>query len=392
MAFDSLSHFSVHNSLYILAVLALVLWISDWLAKKPVFNKFGIALIVIILTALLANLGMVPAAANPIYDGIFNYVAPIALFLLLLDVNLAQLKQAGIPILVVFLLGSMGTLLGVLVATFIVRDRPFFEGVYPALAGMFAGTYTGGSINFNAVALHYRVVEKGALYTSAVAADNIITTLWFFVTVALPVGLQRLLPRRVAGPRSRDPRPETHQPTDEVAILSLKTISIWVGLGCLTLFVSDSITDYLASIGIPIPSIILLTTLALLIAQIPVISKLKGNMLLGSWAIYLFLAVVGAYCDFGALSESGQVAIALLLFVSITVVVHGLFLFGLCVFSKVDWQMIAIASQANIGGGTTAMALAKNFNRNELILPAIIIGSIGNALGTYLGFAVAAGL
>jgi uncharacterized membrane protein len=51
--------------------------------------------------------------------------------------------------------------------------------------------------------------------------------------------------------------------------------------------------------------------------------------------------------------------------------------------------MAAIASQANIGGGTTAMALAKNFGRNELILPAILIGSLGNALGTYLGFMVA---
>jgi uncharacterized membrane protein len=35
------------------------------------------------------------------------------------------------------------------------------------------------------------------------------------------------------------------------------------------------------------------------------------------------------------------------------------------------------------------MALAKNFKRDELILPAIIIGSFGNALGTYLGFMVA---
>ena len=383
--------FQIQDPLYILAVLAGVLWISDWLSKKPVFNKFGIALTVIILTAVLSNLGAVPASSNPIYDGIFSYVAPIALFLLLLDVNLSQLKKVGLPVLLVFLMGSLGTLLGIVTAYYLVQDHPYFQGMYQALAGMFAGTYTGGSINFNAVALHYGVVDKSVLYTNAVAVDNVITTLWFFITVALPVGLQRLFPRKqVAGPvlNSGAGQPST----DEEDVLSLKSLSIWVVLGCLVLFVSNTICNTLSSIGIEVPSILLLTTIALLIAQIPAVNRLRGNMLLGSWAIYLFLAVVGAYCDFGALAGSGAIALSLLVFVTVTVLVHGLFLFGLNLFSKYDWQLIAIASQANIGGGTTAMALAKNFNRNELILPAVIIGSIGNALGTYLGFAIAAGL
>ncbi len=51
-----------------------------------------------------------------------------------------------------------------------------------------------------------------------------------------------------------------------------------------------------------------------------------------------------------------------------------------------DWEMIAIVSQANVGGSTTAIALAESFNRKELILPAILVGTLGNALGTYLGF------
>jgi len=50
--------------------------------------------------------------------------------------------------------------------------------------------------------------------------------------------------------------------------------------------------------------------------------------------------------------------------------------------------MVAIASQANIGGGTSAIALAESFERKELILPAILVGTLGNALGTYLGFLV----
>ncbi len=47
---------------------------------------------------------------------------------------------------------------------------------------------------------------------------------------------------------------------------------------------------------------------------------------------------------------------------------------------------MAVASQANIGGGTSALALARSLNRPDLVLPAILIGSLGLALGTYLGF------
>ena len=112
-------------------------------------------------------------------------------------------------------------------------------------------------------------------------------------------------------------------------------------------------------------------------------------MFLGSWGIYLFLAVVGAYCDFQALGAAGRLSLLLLGFVIITVLSHGVLLFLGTYLLRYDWEMAAIASQANIGGGTTAMALAKNFGRNELILPAILIGSLGNALGTYIGFLVA---
>ena len=67
---------------------------------------------------------------------------------------------------------------------------------------------------------------------------------------------------------------------------------------------------------------------------------------------------------------------------------HGLIIIILGGFFYRDWEMIAIVSQANIGGGTTAIALAETFDRKELILPAILVGTLGNALGTYLGFFV----
>ena len=48
-----------------------------------------------------------------------------------------------------------------------------------------------------------------------------------------------------------------------------------------------------------------------------------------------------------------------------------------------------MASQANVGGGTSALALARSLGRSDLVLPAILVGSLGMAVGTYLGFLTA---
>ena len=104
--------------------------------------------------------------------------------------------------------------------------------------------------------------------------------------------------------------------------------------------------------------------------------------------VYLFLAVIGAYCELSAVDQLEEIGIVLLLFTSLAVLVHGIIFILISGFVYRDWDMISIASQANIGGGTSAIALAEAFDRKDLILPAILVGSLGNALGTYLGFLV----
>ena len=78
------------------------------------------------------------------------------------------------------------------------------------------------------------------------------------------------------------------------------------------------------------------------------------------------------------------------LFVVVLVGVHGGIAFGMAALLRLDPVLAAVASQANIGGGTSALALARSLGRSELVLPAILIGSLGNAVGTYLGFLTAA--
>ena len=373
--------FDFNNPVLTLAILFFNIALCEYLVRKTALKHVGTALLVILVTAIEANLFLIPSASNPsvVYDIIFTYVAPISIFYLLLEVNFASIKKAGLPILIMFLIGSLGTVLGVFIAGNVVGGVDNIGEKFPMIAGMFTGTYTGGSINFNAVALHYEMNKEANLYTGAVAIDNIITAIWMIATIALPKFLQTWLPRAKQNKGTNEVLSEKDLNDTEPVNPMNSSILIVIGLTALML------SDWLAELS-GIPSILILTTISLVLAQLKIIQELDGSRVLGIIGIYLFLAVIGAYCELAALPKIGSIATYLLLFAFILVVVHGLVTFTLGYLFKIDWDIVSIASQANVGGSGSAIALARSLERNDLLLPAILIGTVGNAIGTYLGF------
>ncbi len=322
-----------------------------------------------------------------VYTGIFRYLAPLSIFYLLLDVNLASIRRAGAPMLLLFALGSVGTVLGVLAGMWLIDGETHFGDLYPAISGMFTGTYSGGSVNFNAVALHYDVMEEGVLYAGMTAVDNIITAIWMMVTLVVPLLLRRGKPAKVTAATAA--AADVERTSESISIISLGVL-LSIGLGAL--FVSNALADWCSDLGFTVPSILILTTIALVLAQVPAIQRLSGGQILGLFFVYLFLAVIGAFCELAALSQIGDLAWRLLALVVTIVAVHGALVFGVAALGKLDMDTAAVASQANIGGSSSALALAKSLDRMDLYLPAILVGSLGNGVGTYLGFMVASWL
>jgi len=312
----------------------------------------------------------------------------LGIFWLLLLVDLRSLGKVGGPTLTLFLLGAAGTMLGTAVAHWAVGGEAAFGQFHAALGGMFTGTYIGGSVNFNAVALEYRVMENGGLYAGAAAVDNAMTTIWMAVCVAIP----RLLAPFWPSGSTAGSGASAHLPVDdEVETSSVFDMSLVIALGIGAVSVSGPVADALGKlIGVKLPSVLVLTTIALAMAQLPQIKRLQGARLLGLFSVYLFLAVIGALCDVKALLAMGELAPLMAGFVCILVAIHGLAVFGAARVLNFDLATAAVASQANIGGGTSALALARSLGRGDLELPAILVGSIGTALGNYAGFLVAA--
>jgi uncharacterized membrane protein len=83
------------------------------------------------------------------------------------------------------------------------------------------------------------------------------------------------------------------------------------------------------------------------------------------------------------LSSSG--AAALLLFGVILYAVHLTVILGIGKSLHIPMPDLLIASNANIGNAATASSLATSKGWRSRLLPGILVGTLGNAVGTFAG-------
>ena len=370
----------------VLAILLLTVAVSVWLGRLPYFRSVGGALLAILLGAVLANFGIIPTHDEmpSLYDPIFQQVTLAAIFLILLEVNLRAIKRAGAPMLIAFVLGALGTMAGVLAASALMPDARAMLGEHFTGAGaMLTGTYIGGSANFNMLAIEYGVTKNPGLFTAMVVVDNVMSAAWILATIAIPplLAKSRRFPPKAFAAEAADPPPPPLE--------GISAVAVPIAAAAVALALSRVITNMSGGV---VPVILVLTTVALLAAQIPAVTRLSLSRPLGLFGLYLFLAAVGASADLSTLLTYGALGAVLFGFIAIIFAVHAFVLFGAGAILRLDPDLVAIASSANIGGATTAVALAEVRGREDLLLPGLLAGTLGTATGTYAGFAIGSAL
>lgn len=372
----------ISNATAIVAVLLAAVVASILLGRLPYLRNVGGALLAILLGAVLANLHIIPTHDElpEVYDPIFTHVTLAAIFLILLEVNLRAIKRAGAPMVIAFFLGAFGVMAGVVAASWLMPGlRGLLAESFPGVAAMFTGTYIGGSANFNLLALEYGIIREGNLFTTMVVVDNVMTAGWILLVIALPP----LLARSSRFPARAFARSDDEAPAEPLE--GLLAVAVPFALAAAGLAASQALASLF---GGAIPAILILTTLALAVAQVPGVGRLTLSRPLGLLGLYLFLAAVGASADLAAIAASGFLGALLFAFIAIIFVVHAAVLLGAGALLKLDPDLLAIASSANIGGATTAVALAEVRDREDLLLPGLLVGTLGTATGTYFGFAI----
>ena len=336
-------------------------------------QRLGASLLIILMGAMLGNLGLVPAV-SPVYDIFTGPLTSLAIVWLLLAVDLRQLRSAGPQMLAAFAAAATGTVVGALVSAAIFARA--FDQVWK-LAGVLTGTYCGGSLNF--VAVGREVGLGGSLYVAAAAADNVTTTLWMLICIAVPAWLTGSRAEDGHGPTTRD---RGGPWSLQLSRLRYGHLAVLILLGFLVLVSTDWLAPYVPGV----PRIILLTTIALALAHLPAVRRLDGALVLGTVALNGFFAVMGISSRIWEILRVGP---EVFFMTASVVAIHGLVLVGAARLLGIDLPIVAVASQAAIGGPSTAMALAASQGWRELVLPGIVVGLLGYALGNYLGLVVA---
>jgi uncharacterized membrane protein len=361
------------------SILIALAGLGFWCERYPWGRKYSGVMVLMAAAFVLANLRIIPTTA-PAYDAVWNYLVPIAIPLLLFEADLKRIVRESGPTLIAFAIGSAAVVAGVVIGASLLDLGPNEA----EMAGIFTGTYIGGSLNFAAVA-EASGMKDGSMLAAAIAADNVATNLHFLLIIFLP-GIAWMAKRY----------PTTHMDSAEqfddtslaklhrIADLNIAGLLAALALAFMLAALGNALAEYL---GKPQFAILVTTALTLLMATLlpRQLQKLSGHNEAGNVMMFIFLASVGATADIWQLIAIGPV---LFIFASIIITVHMIILFGVGKMLKLDLAELAMASAVCIGGPSSAAALASAKGWRDLLIPGVLAGSFGYAIGSFAGISV----
>lgn len=372
------------SSASMLAVILCMIALAFWLQKFKGFKTLGPTLIVIILGIILVNLKIVPGYCD-VYGAISIYCIPISMSLYLLNVDLKKILQMSKqPLLsiasAVFSVSLVAVLFGVLLG------GKINEGW--KVAGIFVGTYTGGSSNLTAIATGLNA--SADTIAAANAADYVIGMPTLILMFAAPAILKNSKKFQKLWPYSfTDEELEGDGETKELMEAEewgIKDIAILLAIATSIVAVSTKLSEFFSADFASAGRILLISTLSIIVSQIPAVRKLKGAMNLGLFFGMMFLAVVGFSVDIrGFLGSALNITLLCFCVILSSIILHLV----ITRLLKIKYEYVLLGIVGAIADGTTSALVASGAKWKSLISIGLLMGIIGGVCGNYFGIAVA---
>ena len=361
--------------------------------------KVSGAIIALVGAILLSNTGVIPVE-SPVYDAIWDFIIPLAIPLLLFHVNFKRIFKESGRMLLIFLISSIGTVTGTVLSFFLLRDHiPFLDKI----AGMMSASYVGGGVNFAAMSAKFDAPKE--MVSATVVADNLMMAIYFIILMLIPTlaffrkrfnhpHVQEV--ERLHAEGEKTTQAESYWQRNDI---SLKDIALSIGTAFLLVIISFKIAGWLGtlipegenvSFGLNLlnalfgDEYLVLTTLTFTaLACFPkYFESINGSQELGTFLIHLFFVVIGIPASIPLIVKNAPL---LLVFVAIIVLINMVISLAGGKLFKYNLEDILLVSNANIGGPTTAAAMAIAKGWKDLIGPILVVGTLGYIIGNYIG-------
>jgi len=393
----------ITNDAVVLGLLCALLGLVFYTQSLPFCRRFysvvpGL-LLCYFLPSLLSTFGVVSPDHSQLYKMASRYLLPACLVLLTVSVDMKAVWRLGPKALVMFLVGSLGIVLGGPLAFWLVGllqpEAVGGEGTEAVWRGLttIAGSWIGGSANQTAMKEVFQVGDQ--VFSSLLAVDILMGNLWMAVLLFL-AGRTKALDSFTKADTSAIDELQVKMENYQAQVARIPSLTDLILVGSLA-FGATGLAHFMADWMAPafarnFPQldrfsfsstffwiVVLATTFGLLLSTTPA-RKLEGAgaSKLGSVFLYLLVATIGMNMDISATIKNPW----LFVLGGIWIAFHALLMLTVGYLIKAPFFFVAVGSQANVGGAASAPVVAGAFHP-ALAPVGALLAVLGYALGTY---------
>ncbi|MEL6614552.1 MAG: DUF819 family protein [Bacteroidota bacterium] len=373
------------------SVLAGVFALSKVKALSKLFEVIPPVIWAYFVPMLLTTFGVTPAESVA-YDVFSTVLLPMALFLLMLTIDLKAIASLGRLALIMLCVGTLGIVIGgpiaFLTAGQLIGDPEAWKG----LAAL-SGSWIGGTANM--VAIQESVGLADAALGPIIVVDTVVGYGWMGILLFL-AGYQKRFNTWVGADTSAmDKVDETLKQLDTTRRpISIETGAIIIGLGIGAAVLSRALGAEMPPLAIDGQTIVSTGTWAVLISVTAGLAlsftpmrtlEIDGASKLGYVALYLLLTSIGAKGDLMAVADAPFYLLAGVIWLA----VHIALLFLAAKLLKAPLFFVATGSMANVGGAASAPIVAGVYHP-AMAPVGLLMAVAGYVLGIYAALGCAA--
>ncbi|WP_461078227.1 DUF819 family protein [Spirosoma flavus] len=361
-----------------------------------------------VVPASLNSLNIISGEQSGLYKVSTNYLLPAALVLLTSTADLRAITRLGQKALVTFLAGTAGIIIGAPIAFWLVmwlipgfREQAIAQEYWKGLVTI-SGSWIGGSSSQLALKEIYGCSEE--LFAIILVIDAVVSTSWTACLIYGAAYRTKIDGWLKADNRSIEEVKQRilaykEEPDRPANLLDISTI-LALGFGgaaiahALAYVLSTSLQPYKASLATygldPFTSnflwvVILSTTLGIVLSftRLRKLEKL-GTTDFATLFVYFLIMTIGMRLDLSNLGGN----MGLFLVAVIWMFIHIIVMLATARLIRAPYFFVAVGSQANIGGVSTAPAVASIFHP-ALAPVGVLLAVLSHVLGTYGGLVTA---